>query len=196
MLVGCATPQSARVLAPGRTEVTVGVQHGAQDGPDGDASLYGQVMVRRGVGDNADLGIVYARTVGHDLPVSTLAFEPKFELTTPGRRTAVSLSLAGALAWNSAGDDGGLDLSGYAVVPSVLVGVELTSRVELVATPRIVLVIDDDRETSELELAGSLGVRLTGPRDAWAVQPELTYVILRNDDHNAFSAGLAISAGR
>lgn len=196
LVTACTAAQSARVLAPGKTQLSVGA---ARSTPTGEAegSLWtGQVAVRRGLGGIVDGGLSVQRTPGAFGAMWSVAVEPKVQLTPADSKTTLSVALAaGAVFEEDPDDDGlGLDLGLYVVAPTVLVGIDLAPTVELVFAPRITLLLpDEDNDDSQTEVGGALGLRFTDRERTWAVHPELSYLTL--DEESVLTLGLSISAG-
>lgn len=189
---GCLAAQSARVLAPGKTQLAVGAGRSTVSGPDDDVVWHGTVMVRRGLARNVDGGLVLQRTPGGG-GLSFAAVEPKVQLTSSGRGAA-SVALALGPFWEDGiGEDGiDWDYGGVVVAPTIFLGYDLAPTAELVFAPRLVLFLPDEGD-SDTQVGASLGVRFTDRARTWAVHPDLAY--LSTDDEAILTLGLSIAAG-
>ncbi|CAN5915903.1 hypothetical protein BH11MYX2_BH11MYX2_21270 [soil metagenome] len=214
-LTGCATAaQSAHTLAPGKTEVTVSGSRNTLSGQSDDAvALYGgQVMVRRGVAENADVGFSVTRTPGSGQSLWGLAVDPKFRFTAAGAQTTISLGVPVALFFadqpsikmsdTSDGQDE-LDYGGVMASPTLYVGQAVSPTAELLIAPRLYLIKPGEGTFSDTDLrlyfGGSIGVRLTDPKRHWAVTPEIAFTHLNAengaDSQTLLTVGVGLSVG-
>lgn len=199
-LGACTVAQSARVLAPGKTQVSVGANRTTASADEGDDVLWsGQVMVRRGLADKVDVGVILDRTPGSGEATSRLAVEPKVQLTAPGGNVTVSLALGAGVIWADGMTSDGLDaeLGGYMLSPTAYLGFELAPGAELVAAPRLHFVFPDGEDDHGTAYGASIGVRFTDPARTWAVHPELTYMTIDDTfvDESFLTLGVSVSAG-
>lgn len=198
LLAACTAAQSARVLPPGKTQVTVAANvttmSQAEEGLEGEL-WFGEVMVRRGLGSRLDGGLLLHRTPGQSGALSLLALEPKVQITAAGARATVSIGLSAGVSFEDAPGQDGLNFehAGYHVTPALYLGYDLSATAELVASPRLYLLIPDDMGDTETELGGALGVRFTDPARTWAVHPELALSTI--EDELFFTLGVSVSAG-
>jgi hypothetical protein len=197
-LGACTAAQSARVLAPGKTQVSVGANRVTATDEDG-VLWSGQVMVRRGLADKVDVGVILDRTPGSGEATSMLAVEPKVQLTAPGGNVTVSLALGAGVIWADGMTSDGLDaeLGGYMLSPTAFLGFELAPGAELVAAPRLHFVFPDGEDDHGTAYGASIGVRFTDPARTWAVHPEVTYMTIEDTfvDESFLTLGVSVSAG-
>ncbi len=204
LATACAgTYQSARTIAPGKTQVTVGVtriqntsdEQGVDD--EQDSGWAGDLQIRHGFAERFDFGARLQRMPGVGTTVSWLSIDPKVELTPVGSPAVVSIGVPAGVMWTEEIDDG-LDFANgtIVVIPSIYVGFDLSPNVEIVASPKL-FYIKPDGADEEIEVGGSLGLRFVDPARSWAVQPELAVMRIAEDNESAtlLSLGVAISAG-
>jgi hypothetical protein len=207
LLTGCASSyQSARVLAPGKTEVTVGVTRGEflRDEamtrlPGNRVSTWtGDLQLRRGLFERFDGGVRLSRMPGTGESVSLLGVDLKAALTAPDAKLAFSVALPISVGWAEYG--GTLFYDGTIIVaPSFFAGFALSPCVELVIAPKLFMLLPDGEfEEREIEVGGSLGVRYGSASGGWAVHPEIGFMHLSEDDRtqDLITFGLGISAAR
>ncbi len=192
-LGACTTAQSARPLAPGKTQVSVALTGNRLVGTeDSDLLWTGQVMVRRGLSSNADLGVSLTRVPGSTDALSLALVDSKVRLTPEASETTISASLGGGLIWADRGFD--FDLGAFVLTPALYLGLRLSPTAEAVLSPRLyVLLPQDDNDEREANLGGTVGIRFTNPARTWALHPELGLV--RFAGEATLSLGLSISAG-
>jgi hypothetical protein len=199
-LAACLGGQSARTLAPGRTALTVGLArtHVEPDADRDETRWAGQVLLRRGLGSRVDVGVLVARSPGDGFSRSTIAVEPRVQLTPPASRITVSLgATVGALIH----DDGNrhalapqLDLA--LLRPTAYLGVDLAPTAELVLAPTAWFGRSNDHGAEAFTaVGGALGLRLTDRARTWAVHPELGYLAVLDEDERFVTVGLSVSAG-
>ena len=197
LAIGCANSyQSARVLAPGKTQVTVGVSRVdiiSDGGGDDEALWLGDLQVRHGMGPKFEGGFRLQRSPGTGEAISILGFDPKFALTDPASKTAISIGVPISVLWFENGSD--FEDGTILVTPSLFIGLELSPTVELVISPKV-FYIKPDGADAEVELGGSIGVRFGDASRSWAVHPELGIVHFSEGDGESFLMfGVGISAG-
>jgi len=193
-LVGCATSyQSARVLAPGTTEVGVAATRiQPSDGSNGDGLWVGDVSVRRGLTDRFDGGVHLTRIPGGPETGSFLAVDPKVMLTPPGAATTFSLSMPIGVAWDESFSDFG---DGTIVLaPTLYLGFEVVPGTELVAAPKLFVFVPNQGET-QTEVGGSIGLRIGDGSRSWAVHPELGFIHFDQGGGSFVMFGVGIAAG-
>lgn len=195
-LGACTTAQSARVLAPGQTQISVAANRVSVTDEDG-VIWYGQVMVRRGLAPKVDAGLILTRTPGGSGGVSMLAAEPKLQLTAHGAKTTFSLGLAAGALWSDQSTRDGLegDVTGFLVSPTAYLGFELSPGAELVAAPRLYLIIPDEGGDNQTAFGATVGVRFTDAARSWAIHPEFTYLAVEDADETFLTLGVSVSAG-
>lgn len=197
-LTGCAAAaQSAHTVAPGKFEVTVaGERNSYSDQDDDDPAIYsGQVMVRTGVADNADVGLSVTRTPGTNANMWGVAVDPKFRFTKRMAQTTISLGMPITVffgdqpATSSSNMDlgeGGFDYGGVLAAPTLYVGHMVSQTKELLIAPRLYLIKPGDGIYPDTDLrmyvGGSIGVRLWDSHYHWAVTPELGFTRFHGED--------------
>ncbi len=189
-LTACSSSlQSARVLSRGKTAVTVGASRSSLDGREQKVYL-GSLQVRHGVSDSAEIGVHLDRTPGGGETTSVLGIDPKFMLSSTAT-SAISLVLPVSLGWNEQYSD--FKNPAFIAAPTLLLGVDVSSEVELVLAPRIGLA----RGTGDGSLygfGGSLGLHI-GKRGGAAIHPELGFVSLRESGSEGSATVLTIGVG-
>jgi hypothetical protein len=201
MLVGCASSyQSARVLAPGKTQVTAALSRTEifSEGElgDGVTAWGGDIQVRQGVVEKFDFGVRLSRTPGALETLSQLAIEPKFQLTGKDASTTISIALPIGVGWAENGSD--WEDGTVLLIPTMFVGVDLSPTAELVIGPKVFAIFPDAKtEDSEVELGGSVGVRFFDASRTWAIHPEISYLRFAEDGSSIsfLTFGVAVSAG-
>ncbi|HEY5946598.1 MAG TPA: hypothetical protein VIV40_13945 [Kofleriaceae bacterium] len=196
LLVGCASSfQSARTLAPGKTQVTAGLARVMPTEGSGHANV-GDVQVRTGISDSVDGGLKLSRTPGAANTVSGIGADLKLRITDPAAKTTVSFALPVGAVWEERGTDWGNGL--LTISPTILIGVELSPTTELVLGPALVWVLPDGgTDNSEAEFAATIGVRFTDPSRTWAVHPEIGIMHISDsgNSENLLSFGLGVAVG-
>lgn len=195
-LTACTASQSARVLAPGKTQVTAAINRNEVTGDtDSDAIWSGEVMVRHGLGDRFDGGLRVARTPGRGEAVSLAQLEPKVQVTAADAATTLALALGLGLAWGEQGSD--FEDGTYVIAPTVFVGHALSPTAELVFAPKLSVIKPDGSSESLTGVGAALGVRVTDPARSWAVHPELLVQRISddNDSETFVTLGLGVSVG-
>ena len=201
LLVGCASSyQSARVLAPGKTQVTAALSRtdifSDDELGDGVTAWGGDVQVRQGVVDRFDLGVRLSRTPGALETLSQLAVEPKVQITDPNASTTLSVALPIGVGWAENGDD--WEDGTVLITPTVFIGVDLSPSAELVIGPKVFAIFPDAKtEDSEIEFGGSIGVRFHDASRTWAVHPEVSFLRFAEDGESItfLTFGVGVSAG-
>jgi hypothetical protein len=199
----CTTAaQSARVVDPGKTQVTAAITRTTLSGDgvgesDEPSAWNGEIMARHGIGRQFDAGLRLARIPGAET-VSSLVAEPKFQITAPESQTTFSVALPVGIGWADELDDGSGHL--YLITPMLLLGQALSPTLEVVLAPRVfILIPSEDDADSEVELGGSVGVRFHNEARTWGIQPEIGYVRFSPSDEsgsvNFLTFGVSISAG-
>jgi hypothetical protein len=213
-LTGCATAQSAHTLAPGKTEVTVsGSRNTLSSAETDDAAFYtGEVMVRTGVSDNADVGVALTRSTGTGEALWGLTLDPKFRFTEAAAQTTISLGVPVGVffadepsrpAADGNPSEGGFDYGGLVAAPTLYVGQQVSPTAELLIAPRVYLLKPDKGTFVDTDLrayfGGSIGVRITDPARHWAVTPELAFTHINAegeaDSETLLTLGLGLSVG-
>ena len=199
LVAGCAQSyQSARVVAPGKTQITGALSRTESiSEDDDDGAIYsGDVQVRQGVSDRFDLGLRLVRTPGAGEVLSQLGVDPKVQITAPDSTTTLTVALPISVAWAEEGDEWGEGV--LVLTPTVFVGIDLSPAAELVMAPKVFVFLPDGKtDDSEVEVGGSIGVRFSDASKTWAIQPELGLLhISEGDDGASFlTFGLGVSAG-
>ena len=190
---GCTMPQSARPLAPGRTQVAVGWATLAHPQLEDDADLAsGQVMVRRGIAARTDAAIVLSRLPSQSASTSMAMLEAKVRLTPAEGPLTVSLAVGTGVVWTD--DAWDFDREAVVVTPTLYVGYDLSPTAEIVITARGYLAaIDDDNQHRELNGGASIGARFTDRARTFALQPQLT--VIGADRETYVTVGVAMSVG-
>lgn len=202
-LAGCASSyRSAHTLAPGHTQISAAVTRAEaldDEGDDDGSGYIGELRVARGLHERVDGSVHLARAPGSGTTASLLALEPRFQLTERHAPIGLSIGVPVGLIWaeESENDDLELDLAAYVLAPAVYVGFELSPVVELVVAPKLFVFIPDDDAETEVELGGSVGLRITDAMQTWAVHPEIGLLRLSegDDSESYLTLGLSISAG-
>jgi hypothetical protein len=195
-VAGCASQyQSARVVAPGKTQVTAAVTR-IEFLEEGDGSTWaGDVQVRQGFG-RVDGGVRLIRSPGGFENQSQLGVDAKYELTAPGASTAMSIGMPVAVAWGESGSDW---MEGILILtPTFFVGVDVSPEVELVFAPKVFFLLPDAKtDDAEVEFGASVGLRVGDATKTWAVHPELSLFRFSEDGEGVsfLSFGVGVSAG-
>ena len=203
VLAGCsATYQSARVLDPGKTQVTLGVTRaeGSSQNADADGHIYiGDLQVRRGIASQVEAGFRLTRMpnagMSSETNVSSAALDLKYQVTPRNARTAVSIALPLG-AWFA--EDGiTFDRQAWLVSPTLLVGTALAPTTELVFGPKLTVILPDSNSAdTQTAYGASIGLRFTDPARTWALHPEISVVHYSTaSDATLYTFGLAVSAG-
>jgi len=201
LLVGCASSyQSARTLAPGKTQVTAALSRtelfSEGEFDEGVSVWGGDIQVRQGVVEKFDLGLRLSRTPGAEETLSQLSFEPKYQITADTSSTTVSVALPIGVGWAETGDD--WEDGTVLLVPTVFVGIDLSPTTELVFAPKMFALFPDAKtEDSEVEFGASVGVRFFDASRTWAIQPEVSYLRFSEDGESIsfLTFGIGVSAG-
>ncbi|HEY5934362.1 MAG TPA: hypothetical protein VIU61_07005 [Kofleriaceae bacterium] len=201
LALGCASSyQSARVLAPGKTQVTAAVSRtdifSEDELGDGVTAWGGDVQVRQGVVDRFDFGVRLSRTPGALETLSQFSLEPKVQITGPEASTTLSVALPIGVGWAENGDD--WEDGTVIITPTVFVGVELSPSAELVIAPKVFAFFPDAKtEDSEIEFGGSIGVRFHDASRTWAIQPEVSFLRFAEEGESIsfLTFGVGVSAG-
>lgn len=202
MLGACVNAQSARVVAPDKTMVTVAAGRTTEQGADSDDDVLwvGQVMVRQGLAPKVDGGVTLVRTPSSGpgtAPASAFAADGRVQLTPPEGRLAVTLGGAAGLYWSESSGGDGLDfeLQGYTLAPSLHVGFDAAPTAELVLASRLMWMIPQGGGERTTLYNVSVGLRLHGREQTWAVHPELVYLGSLDDDESFLTLGFSVAAG-
>jgi hypothetical protein len=201
LLVGCASSyQSARTLAPGKTQVTAALSRTEMfsevEFDEGISVWGGDIQVRQGVVEQFDLGVRLARTPGAEETLSQLSIEPKYQITPGTSSTTVSVALPVGVGWAETGDD--WEDGTVLLIPTVFVGIDLSPTAELVIAPKVFALFPDAKtEDSEVELGGSVGVRFYDASKTWAIQPEISFLRFSEEGEGIsfLTFGIGVSAG-
>ncbi|MBZ0235505.1 MAG: hypothetical protein K8M05_24460 [Deltaproteobacteria bacterium] len=189
----CATThQSARVLEPGKTQVTAALGRTSADEGGLDEGIWsGDLQVHTGLADKIEGGARLVRTPGSGGTLSYGAVEGRFQIVPD----LVSIALPFGLLWAEEGAD--FDDGFFLATPTVFVGSQLSPTLELVAAPKLyVFIPTDDEGDTEVELGGSVGARFTNPARTWAIHPELGLLRIGGDDSVTYiTFGLGVSVG-
>lgn len=195
---GCANAyQSARTLPPGKTQVGVALSRSEAFGDEGSDTVWlGDLQVRTGIGSRMDGGVRLTRNPGGGENVSLLSLDPKWELSKPGARTAVSIGVPVGILWAEQGLDD-LDTGAYIIAPSVFIGMQVSPTTELVTSPKLFFILPDEDGDNELEFGLSVGLRFTDAARTWAVHPEIGFLRVSEEgaSEEFMMIGIAIAAG-
>lgn len=195
-LAGCTTMQSARVLAPGKTQVSAGVARSRV--PEYGALWLGEVRVAHGVTDGFELGAHVSRTPGSGETISALGIDPKVRLGE-WPKARISAALPVSLAWDEKDSDVGSPT--LLVLPALFLGYDMSPETELVFAPRggLVRTTSADTASSTLYAIGAtlalhIGDRATGA----GVHPELGVLMYGGGGVSTdviATIGLSVTAG-
>ncbi|HUQ08426.1 MAG TPA: hypothetical protein VM261_38310 [Kofleriaceae bacterium] len=189
----CATShQSARVLAPGKTQVTTALARtSATEGGLDEGIWTGDLQVHGGVAPGFELGGRLVRTPGGGNTGSIASIEGRFQVV-PER---VSIALPVGVVWQEELDD--FEGGNFFLTPTVFVGTDVSPTMELIAAPKLfVFIPDDGDDDTEVEIGGSVGLRITNEARTWAVHPELGIIqFSEGTDATWITFGLGISVG-
>jgi hypothetical protein len=188
----CTAMQSARTLAPGKTEVTVGLGRMSYEG-DIDRGLWsGHAMLRRGIVDGFDLGVHLEHTPGGG-GVGAFAIDPKVRLASSGR-TTLGAGIPLGILWS---DDIELRFRGVMALPSLYLSLEISPYVDLVSNVRYMASRGRTTETGAFGtmtgFGASIGARFVDDTHTWAVQPEAG--MTRVEESTYLTLGLTIAVG-
>jgi hypothetical protein len=194
LLGGCATShQSARVLAPGKTQVTTALARtSATEGGLDEGIWTGDLQVHTGVAPGFEMGARLVRTPGGAETASIASIEGRFQVVPEH----VSIGLPVGVLWEEQFDD--FEGGNFFLTPTVFVGTDVSPTTELVAAPRLFVFISNDGDDSEVEVGGSVGLRVTNEARTWAVHPELGLIQFSEGDGDSetyLTFGLGISVG-
>jgi hypothetical protein len=195
LLGACATShQSARVLAPGKTQVTTALARtSATEGGLDEGIWTGDLQVHTGVASNVEVGARLVRTPGGAETASIASIEGRFQVVPDH----VSVALPVGILWEEQFDD--FEGGNFFLTPTVFVGTDVSPTMELVAAPKLfVFIPDDDDDDTEIEFGGSVGLRITNEARTWAVHPELGLIQLSEGDGDGetyVTFGLGVSVG-
>jgi hypothetical protein len=169
VMAGCSTMQSARTLAPGKTQVGVGMTLIDVSGQNSDSQFVGELRVAHGASDGVELGARIARTPGGGAAYSAVGVGAKFQLSHSAT-SSVALELPIALGW--------VDMSlhmrqsqTFEAFPTLYLGASLAKDVEGVFASRIGIAFDGD--TSRYGYGASLGLRFGDQASGSALHPEV-----------------------
>ncbi len=189
----CATShQSARVLAPGKTQVTTALARTSATEAGLDEGIWtGDLQVHTGVAPNFEVGARLVRTPGGAETGSIAEIEGRFQVVPEH----VSVALPVGILWEEQFDE--FDGGNYFLTPTVFVGTQVSPTMELVAAPKLfVFIPKDGDDNTEVELGGSVGLRITNEMRTWAVHPELGFVQFSEGTENTYvTFGLGVSVG-
>ena len=190
---GCTMPQSARPVAPGRTQVAVGWSTLAYPDLEDDVDLAsGQVMVRHGIAERADVAVVLSRLPSQFASTSMAMLESKVRLTPSEGPLTVSLAVGAGVVWSDEAWD--FDREALVVNPTLYASYDVSPTIEIVVAARGYLAaIDDANHHREVNGGASIGVRFTDRDRTVAVHPQLTVIAADRDAYAAL--GVAISVG-
>jgi hypothetical protein len=190
--------QSAHTLAPGKTQVTAditGVRPLDSSGDSESSALVGDLMIRHGIDEGLDGGVRLGRMPGSPTDgASQLVFDLKKRLSDSATST-VSVDIPVGLGWEENNGDFGNGIVG--VMPTLLIGSQISPTTELVFGPKFVLLYNPEA-TSDSTLAGggvSVGIRFTDAARTYAVQPELSFLKLDETNASLLAFGIAVAAG-
>lgn len=196
-LAGCTSTQSARVLAPGKTQLAVGVAR-VTISEDDDGVLYtGQLRVAHGVSETAEIAAEVGRTPGAGETYTSFAVAPKFQISR-SPTSAVSLAIPVSLAWGERGLD---DVGGgtFAVLPTLYAGFDLSKDAELVIAPSLGVGKTVDEPGALYALGLSLGIRMGDASTLSGFQPSLGFLRLSSsegrDSITFLMLGLGVAVG-
>jgi hypothetical protein len=199
-LTACMSAQSARVLAPGKTQVAAGVTRLTATEADDDVIYLGELRVAHGVSDTTEVAAEVSRTPGVTEAYTSVAFAPKFQLSRTAT-SAVSLGLPLSLSWAERGIsevEGGT----IGVFPTLYAGFDVSKEAELLIIPRfgIAKPMGDDAEGVAYGLGLGVGLRLGDSVTHSAIEPTLGFLQVRSSEGNGDSVtflmlGLAVTAG-
>ena len=190
---GCVSPyQSARVLAPGKTQATVSVTQ-VRSIEDSDDKLWvGDVQVRHGFDGKLEGGIRLGSAPSNDDTANQIFVDVKAKLSQTDT-TAVSVALPVGIYFGQRGFD--FEDGTIAIAPVLFFGAQLSPEAELVVAPRVAYLIPDN-DDNETALGVSLGVRFGPPSTGWAIHPEVGIMKLMADGTDPLiTFGIGIAAG-
>ena len=183
---GCASSyQTASLVGAGRTTVSGALARSEVTGGDDNAGDWsGDLQVRHGVTDTAEVGVHYTGTNG----AHAVAFDPKFSIV-PDK---IAVSLPVAILFSDQNRE--MDYGGMVVTPTIFFGAPVTpNQVELVIAPKLMLVFPDgDDAESDQWFALSAGARLSADLKKWALLPEVSIVDLPGG--SVITGGVAVQA--
>jgi hypothetical protein len=190
-LAACSSSfQSAKVLAPGQTQVTGAMLRTTPHddfAPEGGALYSGDLQIRRGITPTIDLGGRYVGgSQGH-----YLAVDPKIQVIP--KYVSFGMPIGIILAEDNDGERM-FDYGGLIFSPTVYIGSEISpNQAELVVAPKILIVVPDDGETDS-EIGASVGMRLSSDLARWAIVPELSILNVSGEASSLLSFGVALQA--
>jgi hypothetical protein len=168
---GCTALQSARTLAPGKTELTVGLGRAASSDRFEDGDWSGRLMVRHGLADGFDFGLAVDHTPGTN-GTGAIEIDPKVRVTR-NDRTTLALGVPAGFIWFE-GEE--LETLGFALAPSMYLSLDAAPSVELISNVRYVFNFVENITGSRYErtdaFGASFGLRFTEKARTWAVTPE------------------------
>jgi hypothetical protein len=190
----CATShQSARVLAPGKTQVTTALARTSSSDEVGEGLWNGDLQVHGGVAPGVELGGRLVRTPGGGNTLSGASLEGRFQVV-PER---VAIAVPVGFVWQEEFDD--FEGGAYTLTPTVFVGADVSPTLEVVAAPKLFVFIPDEGDgDTEVEWGGSVGLRVTNEARTWALHPELGLAHFSEDDGSGetfLTFGLGVSVG-
>jgi hypothetical protein len=189
---GCTATQSARTVAPGNAELSVGVGRVSmfqKDIEEGDWT--GHLMVRLGIVDGFDVGIHAEHTPGSG-GAGAFAIDPKVRVSRSGRAT-LAFGVPGGILY-SEGDE--VEFDGGFMVPTLYLSTELSPSVDLVTNVRFAVTSTRttfDNFQSHTWIGASVGPRFTDETRTWAAQPEIG--VVRVEQLTYLTFGLTVAVG-
>jgi hypothetical protein len=180
---GCAPVfsefQSAKLLGPGRQEVTPTVSTVSASGDGGSEHVQNELGVAFGVGvlDRLDLRARYVLVEG----ISVVGFGPKFSLV----KDKVALAVPVGFAFGEDVDSG----SSWEVHPTLLLTAPLDPRVELNASVKGLFPLSGDGDPL---VAVNLGAGF-GNLEKWVLRPEVGFLFDPGESGHFTHFGLAIT---
>lgn len=187
-LAACTSAQSARPVAPGHAEVSVGLGRGSlleKDVSEGDWA--GHLMVRFGVTEGFDFGLHALHTPGAG-GAGGFAMDPKVRLARNGRLTVAVGSPTG-IVFEEVPE---LGYAGFFTLPGLYLSLEVSPTVELIANGRFDVSVAEGREAAS-GMSVTLAPRFTDETRTWAVLPEVGFA--RVEDTAYLTIGLSIAVG-
>jgi hypothetical protein len=190
-LIGCVSSyQSAKVLAPGQTQITGALTRSAPDDQLDEGLYTGDIQVRHGLSDKVDGGVRYgiASEFGS---IHSLSVDAKIELVPD--HVSVSLPVGVIIS----DEERDFEYGGFFIAPTVLLGAEMSKNVALVAAPRLIIAFPDEDDgfpsDSTTLYGASVGVRFSADLERWAIHPEVGLLSGDDLDGTLISAGVGVS---